>query len=222
MYDFCNSIIEILPSYDVFYKWSKVFASPIATIFIGLLVFWYTNSHHKRTMLNSLDSKSEWRKKLFEIAGKRDIRLDDVYQLRAALRFNRKNVNDKKLSTFDKVNIIIIEYCKTMTNENNIDNIVYDKQLKLHEKEIIRLFCRYLLADHWEKNHNRNHIFEDNKKEKELCNYTLRQFNQLFEYTKNKSNNENEKGKQNNSVDFEMNFSEAKKNLKLSKENTLK
>lgn len=206
MNDLGNTVIENFNTYppsNTWFDWVKVLAMPSATFITGILVFCYTNIHHKRTMLNSLDSKSEWRKKLFEIAGKNDIKLDDIYQLRAALRFNSKNVTDEKLSDFDKVNIIIIEYCKKLTNENNIKNMVYDKQIKLHDKEIIRLFCRYLLADHWEKNHNRKHIFKNKNKEKELCNYTLSEFNLLFKNNKESSDN------------FESNFEKAKTNLNI-------
>lgn len=206
MNDLGNTVIEnfnTFPPSNTWLDWIKILAMPIATVVVGFLVFLYTNSHHKRTMLNSLDSKSEWRKKLFEIAGKRNIRMDDVYQLRAALRFDSKNVNDESLSKFDKVNIIMIEYCKKLTNEDDVKKMVNYKQLNLQDKEIVRLFCRYLLADHWEKNHDRKHIFTDKNKEKELCNYTLNEFNLLFKNDKESSD------------DFESNFEKAKTNLNI-------
>ncbi|MDK7902811.1 hypothetical protein [Staphylococcus epidermidis] len=149
-------------------------------IFIAFLVYLYTTDNHKRQLLNELDSKSEWRKKLFDIAGTQNIKKSHVFELRAALRFDEKNKNDSK-DLFDKMNIIIIKYCKQLTKE---DNYVYLKNydmtntnntLNLCEQETIRLFCRYLLADHWEKNQRRD-FTTPKRKNKELCKYTLIQF----------------------------------------------
>lgn len=156
----------------------------LSPLIIAYFVYKYTNDNHKKTLLNELDSKSEWRKKLFDIAGKEMIEVGDVFQLRAGLRFTEKKFN--KLDTyFDKMNFIIIQYCKLITKECDIktlteNTILYeDKKLTLQSQETIRLFCRYLLADHWEKNQNKHFKFNDEKKEKELYNYTLREFLKL-------------------------------------------
>lgn len=165
-----NHVIELL----------KIFTP----ILIALLVYQYTNDNHKKTLLNELDSKSEWRKKLFDIAGKEKIEIGDVFQLRAGVRFTEKDF--KNLDTyFDKMNYLIIQYCKLITKENDIKTLaentsLYEyKKLTLQAQETIRLFCRYLLADHWEKNQNSKFIFNDQTKESELYNYTLTEFLKL-------------------------------------------
>ncbi|GJF55138.1 hypothetical protein [Staphylococcus argenteus] len=165
-----NHVIELL----------KIFTP----ILIALLVYQYTNDNHKKTLLNELDSKSEWRKKLFDIAGKEKIEIGDVFQLRAGVRFTEKDF--KNLDTyFDKMNFVIIQYCKLFTKENDIKTLAEntslyeDKKLTLQAQETIRLFCRYLLADHWEKNQNSKFIFSDQTKESELYDYTLTEFLKL-------------------------------------------
>ncbi|WP_077700369.1 hypothetical protein [Staphylococcus hominis] len=143
-----------------------------------------TQKQFERKIRDSLDSKSEWRKKLFEIAGKEPIEIEDVFQLRAGLRFTEKNFEN--LDTyFDKMNFVIIRYCKLITKENDIETLLENtdlyknKNLTLQSQETIRLFCRYMLADHWEKNQNKDLKYNDENKEKELYNYTLREFLKL-------------------------------------------
>ncbi|MCR4455750.1 hypothetical protein NTB88_22575 [Aeromonas salmonicida] len=184
MYELCKTIIEKIYTFatsDLGHEFFKISTQPIATLLLGLFVFLYTNAHHKRTMLNSLDSKSEWRKKLFEIAGTSKITMDEVFQFRASLRFNYKSADEKHLNRFDKMNIIIIKYCKKLTREdNNNEPFCFIQSVDCNDQEIIRLFCRYMLADHWEKNHNRKHKFKKIHKEEELCIYTLQKFILLY------------------------------------------
>lgn len=66
----------------------------LSPLIIAYFVYKYTNDNHKKTLLNELDSKSEWRKTLFIIAGKKKIKIKDVYQLRASLRFTHKNESE--------------------------------------------------------------------------------------------------------------------------------
>lgn len=146
-------------------------------IFIALLVYFYTTDNHRRQLLNELDSKSEWRKKLFEIAGQKEITIEHVFQLRAALRFTEKDI-DKCEKNFDKMNVIIIKYCKKLTNENIYSNPENSNPIKHQQQNIIRLFSRYLLADHWEKNQRKDYIMPK-EKEIELCRYTLSEFLKL-------------------------------------------
>lgn len=148
---------------------------------IAYFVYLYTNDNHKKTLLNELDSKSEWRKKLFDIAGKEMIEIEDVFQLRAGLRFTEKKF-ENSVTYFDKMNFVIIRYCKLITKENDIETLLENtelyknKNLTLQSQETIRLFCRYLLADHWEKNQNKHFKYNNEDKEKELYNYTLEEF----------------------------------------------
>ena len=68
-------------------------ASPIIsflTMIVTIISLIYTNKRFDKTMLDNLDSKSGWRKTLFEIAGKDRITLEDVFKIRACLRFDSK------------------------------------------------------------------------------------------------------------------------------------
>lgn len=96
-------------------------------------------------MLDNLDSKSDWRKTLFKIAGKSNIIMDDVYQLRAAVRFakNNKPIPD---NSFEQVTNLIIDFSESL---NNLDNLSC-KLLNPKEQEMVRVFCRYLLTNQWE------------------------------------------------------------------------
>ncbi|MEB7768496.1 hypothetical protein [Mammaliicoccus sciuri] len=133
---YSNSILE----------WIKSLGSPIATIIIGIFTINITVKNLRRTMLDNLDSKSGWRKTLFEIAGKDKITLDDIFKIRACLRFDTK---DEPKNIFDTKTNIIIEFCKQM-------QMKYDKDccktslLEKSDREKARIYSRYLLANHWE------------------------------------------------------------------------
>ncbi|MCG1993669.1 hypothetical protein K4Q30_03070 [Staphylococcus epidermidis] len=145
-----------------------------------------TQKQFQRKIRDSLDSKSGWRKELFKIAGKVDINYDDVYQFRSALRFNEKE-NDELKNSFDKMNNIMIKYCKSLTKENDIKflkrNTTRNKLTEI-QQEIIRLFVRYMLKDHWEKNQDDNYKIPKDI-EDELIKYTLTQFIRLKTGNKN-------------------------------------
>ena len=146
-----------------------------------------TQKQFERKIRDSLDSKSGWRKELFKIAGKDDLNYNDVYQFRSALRFNEKE-KSKLVSKFDKMNYIMIKYCKSLTKEDNLQFLERNKKrdsLTEIEKEIIRLFVRYMLKDHWEKNQDDNYKIPKDI-EDELIKYTLTQFIRLKSGNKNK------------------------------------
>lgn len=177
MYEIGSTFIQNYNTYPKTNWWMEFLrygVPPIVTIITALLVYMYTSNYYKRTLLSSLDSKSGWRKTLFEIAGKNNIKLKDVYQFRAALRFNNKDeFKYCKNTLFDNMNIIIIKYCdKLITSYSYSESI----SLSNYEKETIRIFCRYMLADHWEKNKNKKSNFRNKIKEEELCIYTLEMF----------------------------------------------
>ena len=161
--------------------------NPIITI-VGLTLIHYrfkknlgnTQKQFERKIRDSLYSKSGWRKELFKIAGKDDLNYNDVYQFRSALRFNEKE-KSKLVSKFDKMNYIMIKYCKSLTKEDNLQFLERNKtrdSLTEIEKEIIRLFVRYMLKDHWEKNQDDNYKTPKDI-EDELIKYTLTQFIRL-------------------------------------------
>lgn len=158
MNDLGNTAIEILntsPPSNPWLDWIKILATPLATLIIGLFTVYITVKNLKRTMLDNLDSKSEWRKTLFKIAGKDNITMTDVYQLRAAVRFNTNNKNfssSKKLNyTFESMTDLIIHFTDKLVNEkNNTILFSFNNQLSENSKEMVRTFCRYLLANQWE------------------------------------------------------------------------
>ena len=52
------------------------------------------------------------------------------------------------------MNIIIIKYCINLIEKKQAVSNSIDLDIK--DQNSIRLFCRYMLADHWEKNQNKN------------------------------------------------------------------
>ena len=155
-----------------------------SNIIITRVAIYLTNRRFNRTMLDNLDSKSGWRKTLYEIAGEHNITLNNVQQLRSSLRYKEKE-DKPTLSSFDSVNIIIIKYCNQLIRKKQFykGKVTFN----FYESESIRIFCRYLLKDHWEKNHSQHHIYEDKSEELELCKYTLIEFLKL--HTSNKDEN---------------------------------
>ena len=130
-------------------------ASPIIsflTMIVTIISFIYTNKRFDKTMLDNLDSKSGWRKTLFEIAGKDRITLEDVFKIRACLRFDSKK--DHK-NIFDKKTDEIIDYCNDMQKIYDSDTCkngdkCESKILSKKYREKARIYSRYLLANHWE------------------------------------------------------------------------
>ncbi|MCG2433724.1 hypothetical protein [Staphylococcus epidermidis] len=149
------------------------FILSIVSIIVTCTGFYLTNSRFNRTMLDNLDSKSGWRKTLYELAGEHTITIKNVQQLRASLRYKEKSYNCI-LSPFDTMNIIIIKYCNLLIKNKNHYND--NTTLNFNNSESIRIFCRYLLKDHWEKNHSKYHIYEDKEEELKLCKETLIMF----------------------------------------------
>ena len=49
-------------------------------------------------MLDHLDDKSDWRKKLLELAGKHPIETSDIHKLRAFVRFDKNDKSNKMIS----------------------------------------------------------------------------------------------------------------------------
>lgn len=154
------------------------FILSIVSIIVTCTGLYLTNSRFNRTMLDNLDSKSGWRKTLYEIAGEHNITLKNVQRLRASLRYKEK-IYKCTLSPFDTMNIIIIRYCDFLIKKYNYYND--ETILNFNNSESIRVFCRYLLKDHWEKNHSKYHIYEDKEKELKLCIETLSMFLKLHD-----------------------------------------
>ena len=166
-------------------KLSLIIASINIFVTIGGLFFVHhrfkinlknTQDRFHRQMLDNLDSKSGWRKTLYEIAGEHNITLNNVQQLRSSLRYKEKE-DEPTLSNFDKMNTIIIKYCNQLISNKKFYK--GNAPFNFNDSESIRIFCRYLLKDHWEKNHSQYHKYEDENKETELCRHTLIMFLKL-------------------------------------------
>lgn len=129
---------------------------------LSIFAFLYANKRHKMNMLDHLDDKSEWRKKLLELAGKHPMKVGDIHELRAFVRFDKNDNHDKyhfyhnkELTPFQNITDAIIGYRDYLYDFDIINNTKNDKQeinQELSEKhaEMIRIFARYLLANHWE------------------------------------------------------------------------
>ncbi|WP_459470201.1 hypothetical protein [Staphylococcus cohnii] len=158
MNDLGNTVIENFNTYapsNIWFDWFKILATPIVTLIIGLFTVYITVKNLKRTMLDNLDSKSEWRKTLFKIAGKNEITMDDVFQLRAAVRFDFNNkdsvFNKKTKHTFNSITDLIIHFTDKLVNTKTDTTLFkFNYQLSENSKEMVRTFCRYLLANQWE------------------------------------------------------------------------
>lgn len=128
---------------------ATVLAAVIGAI-VAIFIMFITNNV---TKMNELDSKSEWRKKLLELASKDMMTLDDVYLLRATLRFN-KHEPPYEFYSFKYFSNEITIFCdglickyskKRNSKELKLVYIIDDK-----DREKIRIYARYLLKNHWE------------------------------------------------------------------------
>lgn len=150
MYEIGSTIIE---NYNTYPKsnWLidilKYGLPPFVTLIIGIATIYIGFSTLKRTMLDNLDSKSGWRKTLFEISGKDKITLEDVFKLRACLRFDKK---ENATNIFDKKTNEMIDFCNDMKAKYDNKYSCESEILFKNDREKVRIYSRYLLANHWE------------------------------------------------------------------------
>ncbi|OEK78171.1 hypothetical protein [Staphylococcus xylosus] len=150
MNDLGNTVIEnfnTFPPSNTWLDWIKILATPFATLVIGLFTVYITVVNLRRTMLDNLDSKSGWRKTLFEISGKDKITLEDVFKLRACLRFDKK---ENATNIFDKKTNEMIDFCNDMKTKYDNKYSCESEILFYSDREKVRIYSRYLLANHWE------------------------------------------------------------------------
>lgn len=115
--------------------------------FIGGLSAYFISKDNLR---DSLDTKSGWRKELFNIASKDKITLNDVYRLKAAIRLSKHTNKRMKVYSFKFMTNVIYNLCDEYIEEYEdscekspiIDNY--------NHREIIRICSRYLLKYHWD------------------------------------------------------------------------
>lgn len=147
-------------------EWLKIILTPLSTLIIGIFTIAFTIKNLRKSLLDNLDDKSEWRKKLLELAGKGEIRKEDVHTLRSFVRFKKHDDSTNNLSYFKQTTNNIIDYCKYLSkNYYQPHELTYTKSYKdkrdnsfeeyitkpsVQEQEMVRIFARYLLADHWE------------------------------------------------------------------------
>lgn len=101
--------------------------------------------------MNELDSKSGWRKKLFELASKDKMSLDDVFLLRTTLRYT-KHSGPNEAYSFKFMSNQITDFCESIISyyENNESADSSTMITNKYDREKIRIYARYLLKNHWE------------------------------------------------------------------------
>ena len=106
----------------------------------GILTFIVTSYFNRRKLVDSLDTKSGWREKLFDTAAAEVITKKEIHILRTTLRYKAK---EKSKKPFDILTNDIINFCDEMVKKKNLSNL---------EQEKARIYARYLLKHHWEEN----------------------------------------------------------------------
>lgn len=97
----------------------------------------------------SLDGDSKWRANLFDAASAKEITIKEVQVLRTALRYEPHDNSEIEMGTFDWITNIMIYFCEYLTLKYYEDK---SYQLNYQEQEIVRVFIRCLLKNHWEYN----------------------------------------------------------------------
>lgn len=128
----------------------------IAAVIAALVAAFVAYLVSNRDLSDSLDSKSEWRKKLFEVASTYELTLDHAQTVRAALRFlppHNEKVEEYSFAWFS--NIMIMHLDKYILNKEYQVEQRGEKLATLTDfnTKIVRLFAMFLLKYHYE---NRN------------------------------------------------------------------
>lgn len=101
----------------------------------------------KQSNNSSLDGSSKWREKLFDVASKHELTIDDVQRVRASLRMLPHN-DEQKLYSFNWFTNIMIKQIDEFLNNKDIYFINQDNSknctAKILEKKKLKLFI-YLL-----------------------------------------------------------------------------
>lgn len=147
-----------------FITFLNIFLMPLTTIGIAYFITKKVTEESDKKNLeviskNRIDSESKWRKNLMDIASKYDITLDDVYRVRASLRYKKKD--SPVAYSFEYMSNEIHDYCESLIEsfksiEGNVDSDFKVEDYTVHivnenKKEKIRIYCRYLLKNHWEE-----------------------------------------------------------------------
>lgn len=145
----------------------------ILAAFIGAVVAAFvTYLVSNRDLSDSLDSKSEWRKKLFEVASTYELTLDHAQTVRATLRFlpQDKAVEEYSFAWFSNIMIkhlddyilrgkYQVEEKKPWEKTKRIKGLgthcieieeLKENKLRVFDTKVVRLFAMFLLKYHYE------------------------------------------------------------------------
>ncbi|MEI3637962.1 hypothetical protein Tome2F_10690 [Lactococcus lactis subsp. lactis] len=156
----------------------------LLTIIVTMFIVPRTN---KKALADSLDSKSEWRKSLFQAASREAITMSDVYLLRASLRYKAHSysegieINSNSYDfemTFDNITKKMIDFCDNL--EIKSDKKGGKLSLSKKEQKEVRIYLRYLLKAHWEWNlHPDSFIFKHEKNKAKVIREVLKQVEEI-------------------------------------------
>lgn len=168
---------------DYFTGSATIFASLIAVIGVYITVK-SSEENKKKELLDNLDSKSEWRKQLYDVASKTFINTDDVFRVLASLRYfphekynnkesKNKKCNDEQFFREATQTIYSKLYLIVETHKDEIDKNIKNRKcqnikapiLSFEESEKVRVYTKYLLKHHWEYNYDKK-SFAPEKEEK--------------------------------------------------------
>lgn len=153
----------------------EIIAAFIGAIVAAIVTFWASN----QTLSDSLDSKSGWREKLFAVASKYELTLDDAQTVRTALRlfpnFDKMELYsftwfsnimivhlDKYILNRDKLGVVTEEDDKSSTTNGQIKvgglslfekseaTVQKSKKLNTMNSQFVRLFAMFLLKYHFD------------------------------------------------------------------------
>lgn len=154
---------------------NEITAAIIGAIVAAFVTYWTSN----QTLSDSLDSKSGWREKLFTVASKYELTLNDAQTVRAALRIfpNFDKVEDYSFTWFSNIMIVHLDkyilnkaYVSVVTGEDETSSatnghikiqgfslfekseITSQKSKKLNaaNSQFVRLFAMFLLKYHFD------------------------------------------------------------------------
>lgn len=130
------------------------------TVISGIITAIASIYNSKQGNDSSLDGSSKWREKLFDVASKYELTIDDVQRVRASLRMLPHH-DEQKLYSFNWFTNIMIKqtdeilnnkdkYFKKKSDSERNPNNCPVKVLEKEVTEIIRLFTNFLLKYHFE------------------------------------------------------------------------
>lgn len=114
----------------------------ILAVGISLIALLNTIFSSKKQLNDSLDSKSGWRKELFDVASKEDISIGDLYRIRSSLRIFRHNNNPRTYSFNWMTNFMIIildsfiDYCEESKKNRCANEFLVDFEINTEKSGI--------------------------------------------------------------------------------------